>query len=48
MIKNTSNGLKKISDDADRKFNEAIKRIDKKFEDFSKKGFKDIKVKTSI
>ncbi|KKN62675.1 hypothetical protein LCGC14_0509360 [marine sediment metagenome] len=45
MIKNTSNGLKKTSDEIDKKFTEGMGKINKKFEDISKKGIKDIKIK---
>ena len=40
-----SNGLKKISNEIDKNFVEGMKKIDKKFSELSKKGFKDIKVK---
>lgn len=45
MTKKTSNGLKRTSDEIDKRFVEGMKKIDKKFEDLSKRGIKDIKVK---
>ncbi len=45
MIKNRSNGLKKMSDRTDKVFEESIKKVDKNFNEMIKKGIKDMKLK---